>query len=188
MPSLDLLNAIPTLKDGYFRRLSIKAGKLGHIGETAASPANCQERATKLFDHEWQHLSCRQPAFRCGEKVRRPCVECGAFLLCPIVPLINPDYASSASAQMVQHRLGDFEAHAEALQPCREGSAQVTQPPAAHGTPAPHQPRLRNQILVMPPPPNAVHFFIPDTDCPYKITINRIYYQRVRSGRFGAPD
>ena len=28
---------------------------------------------------------------------------------------VNPDYASSASAQMVQHRLGDFEAHAEAL-------------------------------------------------------------------------
>jgi hypothetical protein len=62
---------------------------------------------------EWQHLSCRQPAFRGGEKVRRPCVECCAFLLCPIV--LNPDYASSASAQMVQHRLGDFEAHAEAL-------------------------------------------------------------------------
>ena len=31
---------------------------------------------------------------------------------------------------MIQHRLGDFEAHAEALQPCREGAAQVMQPPA----------------------------------------------------------
>jgi hypothetical protein len=30
---------------------------------------------------------------------------------------IYSDYASSASAQMVQHRLGDFEAHAEALRP-----------------------------------------------------------------------
>src|SRR5262245_10945346 len=70
---------------------------------------------------EWQHLSCRQPAFRRGEKMRRPCVECCAFLLCPVVPLIYSDYASSASAQMVQHRLGDFEAHAEALKPCREG-------------------------------------------------------------------
>ena len=40
MPSLDLLNAIPTLKNCYFRRLSVKAGKLSHIGETAASPAN----------------------------------------------------------------------------------------------------------------------------------------------------
>jgi hypothetical protein len=29
----------------------------------------------------------------------------------PIVPLINPDYAGSASAYMVQHRLDDFEAH-----------------------------------------------------------------------------
>ncbi|HEX7204401.1 MAG TPA: hypothetical protein VF237_04560, partial [Xanthobacteraceae bacterium] len=56
-------------------------------------------------------------------KVRTPCVECGAFLLCPIVPLINPDHASAASAQMVQYRLGNFEAHAEALQPCREGAA-----------------------------------------------------------------
>ena len=37
--------------------------------------------------------------------------------------LINPDYSSPTSAQMVQHRLGDFEAHAEALQPCREGAA-----------------------------------------------------------------
>jgi hypothetical protein len=35
------------------------------------------------------------------------------------MPLINPDYASAASAQMVQHRLGDFETHAEALQPRR---------------------------------------------------------------------
>jgi len=26
---------------------------------------------------------------------------------------------------MVQHRLGDFEAHAEALQPCRERPAQI---------------------------------------------------------------
>ena len=66
-------------------------------------------------------LYCKQPAFRCGEKVRRPCVECSTFLLSPIVPLINPDYASPTSAQMVQHRLGNFEAHAEALQPCREG-------------------------------------------------------------------
>jgi hypothetical protein len=43
------------------------------------------------------------------------------------------DHASSArpaSAQIIQHRLGDFEAHAEALQPCREGPAQVMQPPA----------------------------------------------------------
>ena len=54
------------------------------------------------------------------------------FLLCPIVPLINPDYASAASTQMVQHRLGDFEAHAEVLQPCREGPAQVMQPPAGN--------------------------------------------------------
>jgi hypothetical protein len=30
--------------------------------------------------------------------VCRPCVECCAFLLCPIMPLINPDYANSASA------------------------------------------------------------------------------------------
>jgi len=41
-----------------------------------------------------------------------------------------PDYASSASAQMIQHRLGDFESHAEALQPCRKRPAQVVQPPA----------------------------------------------------------
>jgi hypothetical protein len=31
---------------------------------------------------------------------------------------------------MIQHRLGDFEAHSEALQPCRQSSAQVVQPPA----------------------------------------------------------
>jgi hypothetical protein len=34
-------------------------------------------------------------------------------------------YASSASAQMVQHLLGDFEAHAEALQPRRERPAHI---------------------------------------------------------------
>jgi hypothetical protein len=69
---------------------------------------------------------------RHGEKVRRPCVECGAFLLCPIVPLIYSDYASSASAQMVQHRLGDFEAHAEALRPRRKRPPQIMQPPAGN--------------------------------------------------------
>ena len=53
----------------------------------------------------------------------RPFVECGALFLCPIVPLIDPDYAGSASAQMVHHRLGDFEAHAEALQPGRNRPA-----------------------------------------------------------------
>src|SRR6516165_4675668 len=88
--------------------------------------------SSNLGQPKARHLSCNQPAFRHGEKVRRPCVECGALFLCPIVPLINPDYASSASAQMVQHRLGDFETHAEALQPCREGPAQVMQPPAGN--------------------------------------------------------
>src|SRR5262249_19743594 len=38
-----------------------------------------------------------------------PCVECSAFLLSPIVPLINPNYASPTSARMIQHCLGDFE-------------------------------------------------------------------------------
>jgi hypothetical protein len=33
---------------------------------------------------------------------------------------------------MVHHRLGDFEAHAEALQPCRERPAQIVQPPAGN--------------------------------------------------------
>jgi len=54
------------------------------------------------------------------------------FLLCPIVPLINPNYASPTSAQMIQHRLGDFKAHAEALQPCRKRPTQVMQPPAGN--------------------------------------------------------
>ena len=36
------------------------------------------------------------------------------------------------SAQMVQHRPGDFEAHAEALQPCRKRPAQVVQPPTGN--------------------------------------------------------
>jgi hypothetical protein len=33
---------------------------------------------------------------------------------------------------MIQHRLGDFKAHAEALQPCRKRPAQVVQPPAGN--------------------------------------------------------
>jgi hypothetical protein len=76
--------------------------------------------------------SCKQPAFRRGEKVRRPCVECCAFLLRPIVPLIDSDYASPTSTQMIQHRLGDFEAHPKALQPCCKRPAQVVQPPAGN--------------------------------------------------------
>ena len=48
-------------------------------------------------------------------------------LLCPIMSLIDSDYASPASAQMVQYCLSDLEAHAEALQPCRERSAQIVQ-------------------------------------------------------------
>jgi hypothetical protein len=45
--------------------------------------------------------------------------------LCPIVPLIVSDYTGPASAEIVQYSLGDFEAHAEALQPCREHPAQI---------------------------------------------------------------
>jgi hypothetical protein len=48
------------------------------------------------------------------------------------MPLINPDYASPASAQMIQHRLGDFEADAKTLQPSREAPAQIMQPPAGN--------------------------------------------------------
>jgi hypothetical protein len=33
---------------------------------------------------------------------------------------------------MVQRRLGDFETHAEALQPCREAPAKVMQPLAGN--------------------------------------------------------
>jgi len=33
---------------------------------------------------------------------------------------------------MVQHRLGDFKAHAEALQPRRKRFAQVMQPPSGN--------------------------------------------------------
>src|SRR5262252_5032884 len=98
----------------------------------AAFAKSWRSATSRLRSAEWQHLSCRQPAFRRGEKVRRPCVECGAFLLCPIVPLIDSNYTSPTSAQMIQHRLGDFEAHAEALQPCGEGPAQVVQPPAGN--------------------------------------------------------
>jgi hypothetical protein len=54
------------------------------------------------------------------------------FLRSPIVPLVNPDYASPASAQVIQHRLGDFEAHAEALKPCCQRSAKIMQPPAGN--------------------------------------------------------
>jgi hypothetical protein len=72
------------------------------------------------------------PAGSLPSAAARRCADRGAFLLCPIVPLINPDDATSAPAQMVQHRLGDFETHAEALQSCREGPAQVMQPPAGN--------------------------------------------------------
>ena len=70
-------------------------------------------------------LPLRREGAQTMRRVRR-------FLLCPIVPLINPNYASSASAQMVQHRLGDFEAHAEALQPCRKRSAKAMQLPTGN--------------------------------------------------------
>ena len=49
-----------------------------------------------------------------------------------VSPLIDPDYTGPTSAQMIQHRLGDFEAYAEVLQACREGPAQVMQPPSGN--------------------------------------------------------
>jgi hypothetical protein len=95
----------------------------------SSAPAPCCRRCgTRCCPPRGRHPL----AFRHGEKVRRPCVECGAFLLRPIVPLINPDYASSASAQMVQHRVGDFEAHAEALQSRRYCPSQIMQPPTGN--------------------------------------------------------
>jgi hypothetical protein len=41
------------------------------------------------------------------------------------MPLVNPDYASPASAQMIQYRLGDFDARVKALQPRRQCPAQI---------------------------------------------------------------
>jgi hypothetical protein len=67
-------------------------------------------------------------ARRCADHASRA----ERFSLCPIMPLINPDYASPASAQMIQHRLGDFQAHAKALQASCERSAQVMQPPTGN--------------------------------------------------------
>jgi hypothetical protein len=57
-----------------------------------------------------------------------------------VSPLPNRAFDKSRLRQlgfrrMVQHRLGDFEAHAEALQPCRERSAQIMLPPAARAAP-----------------------------------------------------
>jgi hypothetical protein len=49
-------------------------------------------------------------------------VECSAFILCPIVPLIYFDHASQLGFR--SDGLTDFEAHAEALQPRREGPAE----------------------------------------------------------------
>jgi hypothetical protein len=46
-----------------------------------------------------------------GKKVRRPCVERGAFLLCPIVPLIDPD----SMAQVVGIFVGISVFHVEAI-------------------------------------------------------------------------
>jgi hypothetical protein len=40
----------------------------------------------------------RQPAFRRGEKVRRPCFECGAFPLCPIMPLQQTALSTNPNA------------------------------------------------------------------------------------------
>jgi hypothetical protein len=41
---------------------------------------------------------------------------------------VSPSRAFDKSRLRQQHRLGDFESHAEALQPCREGPAQIMQP------------------------------------------------------------
>ena len=62
------------------------SGKPGISPEPCRSPSAPRRWATAAARCRRFH-ACRQPAFRRGEKMRRPCVECGAFLLCPIVSL-----------------------------------------------------------------------------------------------------
>jgi hypothetical protein len=64
----------------------------------------------------------RRPAFRRGEKVRRPCVECGAFLLCPIIPVAvgrpNAAITLRRGAQVLRRGLRRF---SDAAATSREG-------------------------------------------------------------------
>ena len=50
-----------------------------------------------------------------------------------VSPLPNRAFDKSQLRQRdFRHRLGDFKAHAEALQPCRKRPTQVMQPPAGN--------------------------------------------------------
>jgi hypothetical protein len=78
-------------------------------------------------------------------------IAAGEEARCKSRPRIAPDRARLNGNTFTAGNLPSavarrcFEAHAEALQPCREGPAQVMQPLAALGPPGPPTPRLRNQ-------------------------------------------
>src|SRR5262245_3865922 len=116
--TITLHHRFPNETPELFRRMAadlvaLKIDVLVSVVEDLAEslcPRMAPSRSAKCQD-----FALNRPAFRCGKEVRGPCIQGGTLLLCPVMPLINPHHASPASAQMVQHRLGDFEAYAETL-------------------------------------------------------------------------
>jgi hypothetical protein len=71
---------------------------------------------TSACPRESYHLAISNSTFHRRKNVGRTCLERGALLRRPVVPLVHACDAATAAGNVVQHRFGNFEPHAEALQ------------------------------------------------------------------------
>jgi hypothetical protein len=73
------------------------------------------------------HIAGGGSALDCCKDVSGPGIERGALLCRPIMALIDANDPGATAADMVQHRFGDFEPHAETLQAGGKRSARAVQ-------------------------------------------------------------
>ena len=59
----------------------------------------------------------------------RPCIERGALLNRPIVPLIDPSNSAAATTNMIQNGFRHFEAYTKPLQAGSDGATQIVHAP-----------------------------------------------------------
>ena len=84
---------------------------------------------------DWRHVAFRLASLDdCGD-MRAPCGKCGAFLIGPVMALIDADNSGPAACDVVEDALGHFEADAELLQAGGRRSPEIVERPIGDAAP-----------------------------------------------------
>jgi hypothetical protein len=90
---------------------------------------SCIEAPDSARPNQRHHVGNRCPPLDHRKDVSRPRVEGSTLLGGPVMTLVDARDASAAPADMVQHRLGDFEPDSQALQTGGNRSPQIVNGP-----------------------------------------------------------